>query len=68
MTCYSLYRYEDSTEIGHAVLTAEQHANYVAMADGDAGAIRLGALPHDWYDLDDDYQDTHEDTAVYFGN
>lgn len=29
---------------------------------------RLGSLPHDWYDLDAEYQDTHEDKMVYIGD
>lgn len=29
---------------------------------------RLGAMPHDTYDLDAAYQDTHEDTLVYLGD
>jgi len=29
---------------------------------------RIGAMPHDYYELDADYQDTHEDTLVYLGD
>lgn len=29
---------------------------------------RLGELPASYYDLDADYQDTHEDTYVYMGS
>lgn len=35
------------------------------MIDRDTGTIRFGALPHDFYDLDPEYQHTHEDTTVY---
>lgn len=64
-TTHTLRRYDDATAIGRCVLTAEQHQHYIEMADSHTGAIRLGAMPHDYYDLDDDHQGTHEDTAVY---
>lgn len=60
-----LRRYHDAAEIGECELTAEQYRHYVAMSDRDTGAIRLGALPHDYYDLAPEYQDTAEDTTVY---
>lgn len=62
---HRLCRYADAVAIGESELTDEQYADYVAMSDRDTGAIRLGALPHGYYDLDDDYQDTAEDTTVY---
>ena len=62
---YTLCRYHDAEPIGECELTAEQFADYLAMSDRDTGAIRLGALPHDFYDLAAEYQDTHEDTTVY---
>ena len=60
--------YDDNTTIGTCDMTDEQYQQYVDMSDSDVGTIRLGALPHAWYDLDDEYQDTHEDTAVYIGD
>jgi hypothetical protein len=29
---------------------------------------RLGSLQHDWYELEADMQDLHEDTLVYLGD
>ena len=48
---------EDGTVIG----TTNMHRGYFGQFQ------RLGALPHDCYELDGDYQDTHEDTMVYLG-
>lgn len=64
-THYHVRRYDNADAIGDANLTAEQFAHYMAMAQQPEGLIRLGALPHDYYDLDADHQDTHEDTTVY---
>lgn len=63
---YSLVRYNDGVTIGQGNLTPDQFARYEAMAQMPEGIIRLGALPHDFYDLDADYQDTHKDTTVFF--
>lgn len=62
---YCVKRYEDNQTIGIATLTSEQWQRYLAMSQQPQGLIRLGALPHDWYSLDDEFQGTHEDTAVY---
>lgn len=62
---HAVYTYADKREVGTAELTAEQYRHYVAMSDRDTGAIRLGALPHDYYDLSPEYQDLAEDTTVY---
>lgn len=64
-TSYTVTRYIDGQAIGRATLTAEQFAHYSAMAQQPEGVIRLGALPHNYYDLDSEYQDTHEDTTVF---
>ena len=64
-TTYFLARYQDGHEIGVAVLTADQFSRYMAMSDQPQGTVRLGSLPHDYYDLDPEYQDTHEDTTVF---
>lgn len=52
-------RLEDGTVIG------ETNANRRWF--GDSGR-RLGSLPHDFYDLDQEHQDTHEDKMVYLGS
>ena len=62
---YAVRRLSDAKAIGSATLTDEQFAHYVNMSDGAEGVIRLGALPHSYYDLDTDYQDTSADTSVY---
>lgn len=64
-TTYFLFRYQDGQEIGTAVLTAEQFANCMAMAQQPEGIIRLGALPHEYYELSDDYRGLHEDITVF---
>jgi len=65
-TAYSLIRYHDGVTIGQGNLTPDQLTRYLDMAQKPEGIIRLGALPHDFYDLEDEYQDTHEDTTVFF--
>ena len=62
---HTVRRYNDGKAIGSANLTSEQFTHYEAMSQQPEGLIRLGALPHDYYDLDGEYQDTHEDTTVY---
>lgn len=65
MTAYTVRRYNDSQAIGTATLTDEQFAHYEAMSQQPEGIIRLGALPHDYYDLDAEHQDASENTSVY---
>lgn len=65
-TAYSLIRYNDGVTIGRGNLTPDQLARYVDMAQKPEGIIRLGALPHDFYELDADYQDTSAETTVFF--
>jgi hypothetical protein len=60
-----LYTYADKREVGTSELTAKQYRHYVAMSDQHTGAIRLGALPHDYYDLAPEFQDLPENTTVY---
>lgn len=57
-------RYHDAKAIGTCPSEA-QYKRYMTMAQQPEGLIRLGAMPHDMYDLDEEYQDTHEDTTVY---
>lgn len=64
-TKYDLIRYTDAQVIGHANLTSEQVAHYESMSDGPECLIRLGALPHDFYEIDAEYQDTAADTTVW---
>lgn len=65
MKTYTVSRYNDGKAIGTANLTDEQFRHYEAMAQQPEGLIRLGALPHSYYDLHPEYQDAHEDTTVY---
>lgn len=62
---YTVRRYNDSQAIGSATLTDEQLRHYEAMSQQPEGIIRLGALPHDYYDLDAEHQDAGENTSVY---
>jgi hypothetical protein len=62
---FALTRHKDGKIIGHSVLTTEQFAHYNAMAQQPEGLMRLGNMPHAYYDLLPEYQDTHEDTTVY---
>lgn len=64
-TNYTVRRYDNNQAIGSVDLTAEQFARYESLAQQPEGLIRLGAMPHDLYELDADYQDTHEDTTIY---
>lgn len=62
---YDVMRYEDGERIGTSNITPEQYRRYEAMAQQPEGLIRLGALPHDWYDLLPEHQGLHEDTTVW---
>lgn len=64
-TTYTVYRYKDGEAIGTSSLTAEEWAHYEAMCQQPEGLINLGDLPHSYYDLDEEFQDTHQDTTVY---
>lgn len=64
-TMYAVCRYNDATQIGSVELTTEQYRRYEAMSQQPEGLIRLGAMPHDLYDLDEEHQDTSENTTVY---
>ncbi len=64
-TNYTVRRYSDNKAIGSVDLTAEQFSLYESMSQQPQGLIRLGAMPHDLYELDAEYQDTHEDTTIY---
>ena len=66
-TQYTVRRYPDGQAIGSADLTTEQYEHYAAMAQQPEGIIRLGAMPHDLYDLDREWQGLHEDTMIYLG-
>ena len=62
---FAVTRHIDGVIIGLSVLTPEQFAHFNAMAQQPEGLIRLGSLPHDFYELSAEYQDTREDTTVY---
>ena len=64
-TKYTVRRYQDNRAVGEVELTAEQFAHYEAMAQQPEGLIRLGSMPHDYYNLDSEYQDLHEDATIW---
>lgn len=64
-TMYAVCRYNDAEQIGSVELTPEQFRRYEALSQQPAGIIRLGSMPHDLYELDEEYQDTSENTTVY---
>lgn len=64
-TAYDLCNYDNGDVIGEANLTAEELAHYQAMAQMPEGLIRLGALPHAYYDLKEEYQGTSENQTVF---
>lgn len=68
ITRYALTRYQDGVVLGYALLKAEEFRHYSDMAQQPQGLIRLGAIPHDWYNLKADYQDSHEDTTVFLAD
>lgn len=65
MAIYTVVRYADGRGIGSVNLTDEQFAHYAAMAQQPEGLIRLGAMPHDYYNLDEEFQGLHEDTTIF---
>ena len=65
LTSYIVRNYATGNRIGEVKLTAEQFARYESLAQQPKGIARLGALPHDLYNLDAEHQDAHEDTTVY---
>ena len=62
---YNVKRYNDGRVIGSVDLSVEQFSRYESLAQQPEGLIRLGAIPHDLYELEVEYQDTHEDSCVY---
>lgn len=62
---YSVVRYNDGEVIGSVELTAEQFARYERLSQQPEGLVRLGAMPHDLYNLDTDHQDESENTTIY---
>ena len=64
-TTYDVRRYHDAEAIGTAELTDEQFRQYMGMAQQPEGLLRLGSLPHAWYELHPDYQAEGEDTTIY---
>ena len=62
---YIVVRDTDNIVIGESKLTGGQFLHYRSMATRPEGVIRLGAIPHEFYDLRDEFQDTHEDTLVF---
>jgi hypothetical protein len=64
-TTYDVRRYSDAEILGTAELTAEQFDHYMGMAQQPEGLLRLGSLPHAWYELHEDFQGEGEDTTIY---
>lgn len=62
---FAVTRHIDGIIIGHSVLTPEQFASYEAMSQMPGGLIRLGVMPHDYYELYAEYQDTSPDTTIW---
>lgn len=64
-TNYTVRRYQDNQAVGNVDLTAEQFARYESMAQQPQGLIALGDMPHDLYNLDEQYQDLSPSTTIY---
>lgn len=64
-TNYTVRRYQDNQDVGNVDLTAEQFARYESMAQQPQGLIALGDMPHDLYNLDEQYQDLSPSTTIY---
>jgi hypothetical protein len=65
MDKYNVVRYSDGVVIGSVSLDSEQFARYDRLSQQPEGLVRLGAVPHDLYNLDADYQDESENTTIY---
>lgn len=65
-TEYNLIRYNDGVTIGRGKLTPPKLARYLELVQRPEGFIRLGDLPLEFYELDTEYQDLHEDILVFF--
>jgi hypothetical protein len=62
---YEVRRYRDDKVIGHSELTSDQFLHYKSMSQQPQGIMHLGAMPHDFYNLENEFQDMHEDTVIY---
>lgn len=62
---YSVKRYSDNVVIGHVTLTPAQFSRYDAMSQQPGGLAKIGELPHDLYELDEEYQDAGPDTVIF---
>lgn len=64
-TGYTVITYQDGVIVGHVELTDEQFAHYIEMSQKPEGIIRLGDMPHDYYNLYPQYQDLNPDTTIF---
>lgn len=62
---FHLRRYSDNVQIGNYTITHDQLMHWKAIALERESIIRLGALPHGYYDLYPEFQDTPEHTLVF---
>lgn len=62
---FSVKRYSDNQTIGHVTLTPDQYARYESLSQQPEGLAKIGELPHDLYDLDEEYQSSHQDTVIF---
>lgn len=62
---FAVKRYSDNLTIGHVTLTPEQYSRYESLSQQPEGLAKIGELPHDLYDLDEEYQDSHQDTVIF---
>jgi hypothetical protein len=70
MTSTETYMTESELKLadGTVIGTTNMHPEFFRTNGGRNGGWRLGAMPHDTYELGDSFQDTHEDTTVYIGD
>lgn len=62
---YEVKLYGTGECVGNVDLTDEQFRHYEAMAQQPEGIIRLGTMPHDYYNLDSEHQGLGADTVIY---
>ncbi len=65
MTKYTVRRYQDNRAIGSVELTSDQFARYESISQQPQGLVNLQDMPHDLYELDNEYQDLPPSTTIY---
>ena len=63
---YTVRRYSDDQAVGSVDLTSEQFSRYEGMAQQPQGLIALGDMPHDLYELAEEFWNLSPSVTIWF--